>query len=142
MRFTYTLLLLFFLIAFSCKDNKEVQKGNKLYVMAEPSEMTTLMMEMYAYNEGFKKQILDGNLTTGFPERFQSIHSAVLTNPTMKDSSFEAFASEFIEAQKLVFEAPEDELTTHYNNAINACISCHNVKCVGPIPRIKKLLIN
>ena len=141
MRITLLILVPLFLSVSGCKKNQEVQKEKMVYVMAEPSEMTTLMMEMYAYNEGFKKQILEGNLTTDFPERFENIHSAVLTNPTVKDSSFEVFASQFIEAQKLVFEAPEAELTTHYNNAINACISCHNVKCVGPIPRIKKLLI-
>jgi cytochrome c553 len=141
MRITCFLLLLLFLSAFGCKNNQEESKEKKVFVMAEPSEMTILMMEMYAYNEGFKQQILNGNLTTDYPERFENIHSAVLTNPSVKDSSFKAFASQFIEAQKLVFESPQEELTLHYNNAIKACISCHNVKCVGPIPRIKKLLI-
>lgn len=141
MRITFFLLVLLFLSTFGCKNNQEEPKEKKVFVMAEPSEMTILMMEMYAYNEGFKQQILNGNLTTEYPDRFENIHSAVLTNPSVKDSSFKAFASQFIEAQKLVFESPQEDLTLHYNNAVNACISCHNVKCVGPIPRIKKLLI-
>ena len=33
-------------------------------------------------------------------------------------------------------------LKNRYNNAINSCISCHTTECTGPIPRIKKLLIN
>ena len=88
-----------------------------------------------------KQQIINGNLNNSYPKRFDSIHSAVLTNPTVRDSSFESFSKQFIEAQKQVFESPQEELTINYNNAVQACISCHNVKCVGPIPRIKKLLI-
>lgn len=141
MRLNCLLFIILLLTVIGCKNSQEEKREKKVFVMAEPSEMTILMMEMYAYNEGFKKQILDGTLTTGYPERFENIHSAILTNPTVRDSSFDTFALNFIEAQKLVFESPQEDLTTHYNNTINACITCHNVKCVGPIPRIKKLLI-
>jgi len=140
MRFYLVLVILIF-IAFGCKTNQEDQKEKKVFVMAETSEMTRLMIEMYAYNESIKQQIINGNLNNSYPQRFDSIHSAVLTNPTVRDSSFESFSNQFIEAQKQVFQSPQDELTIHYNNAIHACISCHKVKCVGPIPRINKLLI-
>lgn len=140
MRF-YLLLIILFLIATGCKNNQEEQKEKKVLVMAETSEMGKLMIEMYAYNESIKQQIINGNLNNSYPQRFDSIHSAVLTNPTVRDSSFESFSKQFIAAQKQVFESPQEELTINYNNAIQACISCHQVKCVGPIPRIKKLLI-
>ena len=140
MRF-YLLLFILLLIAFGCKKNQEEQKEKKVLVMAETSEMTKLMIEMYAYNESIKQQILNGDLKNSYPERFNNIHSSVLTNPSVRDSSFESFSIQFIEAQKQVFESSQEELTINYNNAINACISCHKVKCVGPIPRIKKLLI-
>ena len=140
MRF-YLLLVILLFIAFGCKKNQEKQKEKKVLVMAETSEMTKLMIEMYAYNESIKQQIINGELKNSYPERFDNIHSSVLTNPSVRDSNFEAFALKFIEAQKQVFESPQEELTINYNNAIQACITCHNVKCVGPIPRIKKLLI-
>lgn len=140
MRF-YLLLIILVLIAFGCKKNQEEQKEKKVLVMAETSEMGKLMIEMYAYNESIKQQIINGNLKNSYPQRFDNIHSAVLTNPKVRDSSFDSFSKQFIEAQKQVFESPKEELTINYNNAIHACISCHNVKCVGPIPRIKKLLI-
>ena len=103
--------------------------------------MALLMNEMYAFNESIKQQIIDGTLSTSYPEKFDNIHSAVLTNPSARDLNFESFSKLFLEAQKDLFESPQEELITRYNKAINACISCHNVKCVGPIPRIKKLLI-
>lgn len=140
MRF-YLLLVILLLTTLSCKKNQEAQNEKKVLVMAETSEMGKLMIEMYAFNESIKQQIINGNLNNSYPKRFDSIHSAVLTNPTVRDSSFESFSKQFIEAQIQVFESPQEELTINYNNAVQACISCHNVKCVGPIPRIKKLLI-
>jgi len=141
MRLSYLLIVFLVLIVFGCKNNQEEQKEKKVLVMAKTSEMALLMNEMYAYNESIKQQIIEGNLNNSYPQRFENIHSAVLTNPSVRDFDFESFSKQYLEAQKQVFESPQEELTVSYNNAINACISCHNVKCVGPIPRIKKLLI-
>ena len=141
MRLSYLLIVFLVLIVFGCKNNQEEQKEKKVLVMAKTSEMALLMNEMYAYNESIKQQIIEGNLSNSYPQRFDNIHSAVLTNPSVRDFDFESFSKQYLEAQNQVFESPQEELTLSYNNAINACISCHNVKCVGPIPRIKKLLI-
>lgn len=135
------LLLVFTLVLLGCKESQEEPEEKQVLIMAERSEMALLMNEMYAFNESIKQQIIDGTLSTSYPEKFDNIHSAVLTNPSARDLNFESFSKLFLEAQKELFESPKGELITRYNNAINACISCHNVKCVGPIPRIKKLLI-
>ena len=135
------LLLVFTLVLLGCKESQEEPEEKQVLIMAERSEMALLMNEMYAFNESIKQQIIDGTLSTSYPEKFDNIHSAVLTNPSARDLNFESFSKLFLEAQKELFESPKEELIKRYNNAINACISCHNVKCVGPIPRIKKLLI-
>lgn len=140
MRFK-NLLFLLALVVFGCKNQPEEPIEKKELVMAETSEMAQLMNEMYAYNESIKQQIIDGTFDNSFPEKFKNIHSAVLTSPSDRDANFESFSKLFLEAQKAVFESRSEDLTTNYNAAINACISCHEVKCVGPIPRIKKLLI-
>lgn len=135
------LVFFFVIITFGCKNPPEEIMEKKELVMVETSEMAKLMNEMYAYNESIKQQIIDGKFDNSFPEKFTNIHSAVLTSPSDRDTNFESFSKLFLEAQKAVFESPSEDLTTNYNTAINACISCHEVKCVGPIPRIKKLLI-
>ena len=140
MRINY-LLLVFTLVLLGCKKSQEEPEEKQALIMAERSEMALLMNEMYAFNESIKQQIIDGTLSTCYPEKFDNIHSAVLTNPSARDLNFESFSKLFLEAQKELFESPQEELITRYNKAINACISCHNVKCIGPIPRIKKLLI-
>lgn len=137
-----SLLIVFLLVLVGCKQSKEEPAKKEELVMVETSEMAKLMNEMYAFNESIKQQIIEGTLNNSYPAKFDNIHSAVLTDPTDRDLNFESFSKLFLEAQKSVFQAPKDELIMRYNNAINACVSCHNVKCVGPIPRIKKLLID
>lgn len=140
MRINYLFIALT-LVLLGCKNVQEEPETKQELVMAQRSEMALLMNEMYAFNESIKQQIIDGTLSTSYPQKFDNIHSAVLTDNSDRDLNFESFSKLFLEAQKQIFESPKEELVTRYNNTINACISCHNVKCVGPIPRIKKLLI-
>lgn len=109
--------------------------------MAETSEMAQLMREMYAYSESIKQQVIEGEVSASYPSNFDKILSATLTDPTDRDSLFEIDSKLFLNAEKLIFEGSDEDIVAHYNNAVNACISCHNVTCTGPIPRIKKLLI-
>lgn len=129
-------------LSFSCKEEKKEQpKAKKELIMVKPSEMANLMNEMYAFNESIKQQVIEGKLNNSYPEKFNNIHSAVMTDPNDRDETFEAFSKLFLETEQALFEAPKEELVMRYNNAINACIACHTKKCTGPIPRIKKLLI-
>ncbi len=139
----YFLIVIFgALLVLSCKEQEDKVAEKPELIMAETSEMAQLMREMYAFNESIRQQIIDGELANAYPLSFDKIHSAVLTDPSDRDASFEQFSNHFIKAERAVFIDDSDDLIYKYNNAINACISCHNVTCTGPIPRIKKLLIN
>lgn len=130
------------ILSFSCKEEKKEQpKEKKELVMVKPSEMANLMNEMYAFNESIKQQVLEGKLNNSYPEKFNNIHSAVMTDPSDRDETFEAFSKLFLQSEQAIFEGSQEDLVLRYNNAINACIACHTKKCSGPIPRIKKLLI-
>ncbi len=61
-----------------------------------------------------------------------------MTDPSENDQFFRDNANIFLRAQEMIYKDPENA-KEHYSNAIQACISCHEVKCSGPIPRIKKL---
>ncbi|WP_040282422.1 hypothetical protein [Psychroserpens damuponensis] len=140
------LVVLFFL---SCNTTEKAEKkeiivdGAKTYDVYQPSEMSTLMKGMYAYNMQLKADIEAGKELTGeFPEAFLNIHSAVLSSAKFRTDNFKHYSAKFIEAQQEIFS--QDTLTTaqdRYNNAINMCLSCHKTECTGPIPKIKKLLI-
>ena len=87
MRF-YLLLVILLLIAFACKKNQEELKEKKIFVMAETSEMGKLMIEMYAYNESIKQQIINGELKNSYPQRFDNIHSCSINKSFGKGFKF------------------------------------------------------
>jgi len=125
------------------ENNVIITDGAKTYDVYQPSEMSSLMKGMYAYNMQLKTDIEAGNqLVTEFPEEFLNIHSAELSDTKLRNETFQHFSRKFIEAQRLVFL--KDSLWSvkqRYNNSINMCLSCHKTECTGPIPKIKKLLI-
>lgn len=111
------------------------------FEMYKMSEMAVLMEQMYLDNQRLKERILKGDTIGQFPQHFTKIHEAVLTDDTDKDTFFKEQAVKFIKAQELIYEDPSNA-KEHFNNGIDACIQCHQVKCGGPIPKIKKLYIN
>ena len=137
-------LSVFFFLGCNIKKEESVEKtteSTEEFEMYQMSEMAALMEQMYVDNERLKERILKGDTIGQFPPHFTKIHEAVLTDDTDKDAFFKEQSTKFILAQELIYKDPENA-KEHFNNGINACIECHQVKCGGPIPRIKKLYIN
>ena len=145
------LLIVLTLSVLSCQkkeEKKEVkveekkcssQSGKKLQ-MYEMSEMAALMEQMYVDNQRLKECIKKGDTIGKFPQHFLKIHKAVMTDDTDNDAFFKTQAAKFIKAQELIYKDPKNA-KEHFNNGVDACIQCHQQKCGGPIPRIKKLYI-
>ena len=110
------------------------------FEMYEMSEMAALMEQMYVDNQRLKEKIIKGDTIGKFPQHFLKIHESVMTDKQDKDAFFDQQAKIFIEAQELIYKDPKNA-KEHFNNGVNACIACHQQKCSGPIPRIKKLYI-
>jgi hypothetical protein len=143
MRFLYFIVLF---VAISCQNKPEVEtvvedSEKKSFEMYEFSEMAMLMEQMYVDNERLKSKILNGDDLGEFPEHFAKIHRAGMTDPSEYDAFFKDQAALFLKAQRLIYEDPTNA-EIHYNEMVNQCIACHQVKCGGPIPRIKKLYLN
>ena len=132
---------IFLLFACNSPKKEEIAKKETTYKMYTPSEMANLMNDMYLLNEKVKTQILEGEDLDEFPTEFLKIHSAKLTKPADRDEFFNNFSELYISQEKEIYNASKTDLVGKYNNAINTCISCHQQKCTGPIPKIKKLLI-
>ena len=116
------------------------RKPKSRFKMYEMSEMSLLMEQMYADNQRLKERIKKGDTIGKFPNHFLQIHKAVMTDPTENDAFFKAQAAKFIKAQELIYEDPKNA-KEHFNAGVDACLKCHEAKCGGPIPRIKKLYI-
>jgi hypothetical protein len=139
------LYIVLLLLAVGCQQDHKNQETNKeeiVYDMYTPSEMSLLMNSMYNYNAQLKQDILNGETPTEFPENFLEIYSAELSEFKSRNEVFQGFSKLFIEKQKAIFNSNTSlSVTQRYNEAINLCISCHTTECTGPIPKIKKLLI-
>ncbi len=146
-------LLFVFFGLLSCQKEKQVEANEKNVVekttdsttteefeMYEMSEMAALMEQMYVDNQRLKDRIIKGDTIGKFPQHFIKIHKAVMTDEHDKDAFFDEQAQKFIQAQELIYKDPKNA-KKHFNNGVVACIQCHQVKCSGPIPRIKKLYI-
>lgn len=129
-------------IVFSCDTfKKEESLKKEELVMYQPSEMTLLMNEMYIFNEKTKEKIIKNEDLGEFPANFLNIHSAILTDPTDRNVGFEGFSKAFLMNQKAVFSANTTDKKEQFNVMVNSCVACHKTTCIGPIPKIKKLLI-
>lgn len=126
----------------SCHTNNKEVKIKETLVMYEASEMALLMRKMYEFNKVTKAHIINKDSLLAFPEEFLLIHTAVLTDPSERDKEFDTIAEQFIHAQKATFSMKSDSTVYYFNRSVNLCISCHETRCIGPIPKIKKLLIH
>ena len=87
-----------------------------------------------------KQRISKGDTLGKFPNYFLDINTLSLTRNSDRDEFFTKQAKVFINAQRLIYQKPL-EAKENFNNTITTCIQCHQVKCLGPIPKIKKLYI-
>ena len=140
------MLLLGFLALFSCKNEEkeavtaETKGKEDEFEMYEMSEMAALMEQMYVDNQRLKEKIVKGDTIGEFPQHFLKIHASVMTDKQDRDDFFKKQAQVFIESQELIYKDPKNA-KQHFNAGVDACIACHQKKCSGPIPRIKKLYI-
>ena len=136
-----TILGFLICLLISCHSNREKVKVEQEPLMYKSSEMALLMRKMYEVNKVVKNQIINKDSLLSFPEEFSNIHTAILTDPTDRNKDFDSISKQFLLQQKAAFTSNSDSVRTHFNNSINSCISCHETRCVGPLPIIKKLLI-
>jgi cytochrome c553 len=136
-----TIVLFFLLITFSFCSKKEEKATEKKedFVMYEASEMATLMEQMYVYNAQLKEKIENGETISATPGYFEKINKATFTKGKERDAFFNEHAQLFLETQNAVVKAEDKKAT--FNTMVDACVQCHEVKCGGPIERIKKLYI-
>lgn len=145
------IVLYFFagILFIGCQDKQQPETtieptpttDNSSFKMYEMSEMAALMEQMYVDNQRLKEKIENNQKDLGtLPEYYNTIHSATLTEPSDFDDFFQSKAHVFIETQSRVYTDTVN-VKENFNAMVDACISCHEKKCTGPIAKIKKLYI-
>src|SRR5690606_1453195 len=118
-------------------QNTEPKEALEMY---EPSEMAMLMEQMYAHNLQLQQLIKNKEDLGNFPTDFNKIFIAGFTDASDNDIFFQDNAKIYIELQKDIYQS--ENPAKAFNKMVDACIRCHQVKCGGPITRIKKLYIS
>lgn len=140
MKELFYLLSLFILLSCQSKDEKKVENNQNMVV--KQSEMAALMLEMFEENAKNKQLVLKGKFPKNYPDEYIKLHTAALTDSTDRDYAFKGYSDFYLMQQRMLYKlSDKDSLIPQHNNVVNSCISCHKVKCPGPIPRIQKLLI-
>lgn len=121
------------------KSEELLSEDKDDFNMYEMSEMAVLMEQMYVDNERLKARILNKDTLGKFPMHFLAIEKAKFTKGKKRDAFFTEQADKFIAKQMEIYTT-KDTIKT-FNAMIDQCIACHEVKCGGPIARIKKLYI-
>lgn len=122
------------------EEEEVVVEEKKNFEMYELSEMSAIMQHMFQLNEQLKVRIENGEELGIYPESFERILEAEITKGKQIDDFFKTHAETFLNDQRAIYENPE-QAKELYNEAINSCIACHEVKCTGPIEKIEKLII-
>jgi cytochrome c553 len=139
------LLVVISVLFLSCNSNKSEEKKENCekpkeeFQMYEASEMATLMEQMYVHNAQLREKISKKDSLGNLPDYFSKISKAAMTKGKERDAFFNDKAAVFIKAQSEIYTSKNKKES--FNTMVNACISCHEVKCGGPIDRIKTLYL-
>ena len=117
------------------------------HTMAQDSEMTLLMRELYDSLAVYRTQLITGasaetsveeQPAPNFLNRISELHSASMTDNSVRGPAFDSFTLAFIaQADSLTAAGSPDQ--TRYNNLITSCLNCHQSFCPGPMQKIGKL---
>ena len=135
--FLFALSVLF--VSCTNKSEEKVDQPKEDFEMYEISEMAGLMEQMYVENSRLKERIINNDSLGKFPEYFNKIEKATFTKGKERDDFFNTNAQTFLQLQAEIYTAKDSKKA--FNGMVDQCITCHEVKCGGPIMRIKKLYI-
>lgn len=103
------------------------------------SELALLMRDMFEESDSLKQLVVAGKQLYGL-KKYQDIHSAIPTDPSVSGPIFKAFATSYIESIKAM-EVTDTNSVIMFNKMVDQCMNCHTEFCPGPKKRIKQLYI-
>lgn len=103
------------------------------------SELALLMREMFEESDSLRQLVIQGKELSGL-RKFETIHSDLATDPSVRGPVIDAFSEAYISSIKQL-ESADTATTFNFNRMVDQCMNCHTEFCPGPKKRIKKLYI-
>ena len=133
------LFLIVIMICIGC-EQKPKTKTNRPINPNGDSELALLMRNMFSESDSLKQLVIAGKSLSGL-QRFEEIHTAIATDPTVRGPVFDAFSDVYIDAIRRL-ESSDSASVMKFNNMVTQCMNCHSEFCPGPRKKIKQLYIN
>lgn len=140
-RCTIAFVLLSMIACNNSKVNQTKESAfNDLY---ELSEMSLLMEDLHRFYKDKRDLVTENQAIGELPKDLDKIYYAEMTDGFERNELLRNFSDVFVNNVNLLHNSDSQNKVQLYNNMVNSCIACHKseVGCIGPIPRIKKLLI-
>lgn len=135
------IIIVVLLVFISCK--KTTEDTPKTFELYQYSEMALYMHSIYDMHQEIKESIQTGEQLPALELDLDQLYSAEMSDRFVRNESFEGFSRLYLQQVALIYDTlSEVSVKERYNNAVHACIACHQTTCLGPIPKIKKLLIH
>ncbi|MBA3901568.1 MAG: hypothetical protein H0X62_15425 [Bacteroidetes bacterium] len=127
-------------VIYSCSNTAE--KEPKEPEMAKVSELAQMMKDMHAHAAEMREAILADSLGTlpDFDKDYHLMKTLTPTDESVRTPLFESFSGLFIASAEEIHQNKKNR-KYQYNNMLDACVSCHQTYCPGPVKRINKLRI-
>jgi len=130
---------------FSCNQqtstNPVIPAEKDKPIMYNMSEMAGMMEGICGFNKVLRDSILTGGELPVFPEGLEYLHKAQATSPREIDSNFHELLDRYLAEMESIKTLTREEKIEAYNSSIKTCVECHQTRCQGPIPKIKRLRI-
>ncbi len=106
------------------------------------SELALLMRDMHDDGMRTKQQILDGK-QPDVKVKYHELNTAEATEPAKAASqAYKSFATYYEATVKSLLESNESNKAESYQTMVDACMSCHQELCPGPMRKIKRLYLS
>lgn len=134
---------LFLIVSCSKADDKKEVKESAFQEMYQLSEMALFMEEIYDFYKENRELISTNDSIAEIPDFLDKIYTSEMTDGFEHSELMRNYSDVFIKNVKLLHNSEGANKVELYNDVVNSCIACHtsDVGCIGPVPRIKKLLI-
>lgn len=141
MKDKYLVISLICLLLASCAGNQNSDECEKP-VEYKTSALAAVMRAMHDTLSVVKSDIEQGSSPDSLPYFLNEILSAEATDPSDINDTYKSLANNFLK-KRIEYNRANPELKLDgYIGVIDACVSCHEVFCGGPMDKIKRLYLN
>ena len=142
-----------FALAVACSNETPAAKTDSAASCKKPlnpngdSELALLMRKLAGWNESTKALLEKGGPLTEEqltpPSDYNTIFTAKKTDPSIDQELFNSMARHYVSQVEQFRTSGTDRATQvkNFNSMVNACVSCHENFCGGPLKRINKMFV-